>query len=73
MPKTAGCHAAGNRSDGTQAIANAMSVATPMPNRITRTDPASGEPGCAAGFWALRTIRDSGVNAQRKTAQNTSQ
>ena len=68
-----GCDAAGNRSACTHASGNAAKEANPIPYTITRNEPASGEPALAAGFWALRTIPNSGANAQRNTAQKNGQ
>src|SRR2546427_6922006 len=68
-----GCDAAGNRSACTHASGNAAKEANPIPYTITRNEPASGEPALAAGFWALRTIPNSGANDQRNAAQKNGQ
>src|SRR2546428_14029256 len=73
MTKTAGSRALGTRREGTKASGKAMPVAIAPPRTITRTEPASGESEWVAGFWAFRTSRNSGENAQMQTAQNSGQ
>src|SRR2546427_12651020 len=72
MPKRTGCQVAGRRRKGTHASGKAMAGAAPLPKKMKREEPASGEYERGAGVRAFRTMLYLGEDRQMQAVQKKS-